>query len=89
MTFLTKSMHYNIFDFIPLANSDYTEISDLLLTIGPNSTQAFVPVDIANDTVFEITETFYVSLTLVDSAPVHVAVVPSVAVYVIDDDGME
>ena len=48
------------------AGSDYTAVRPTVLTFDMNTLQLAIPIDITDDEVQELDETFFVSLTTID-----------------------
>ena len=73
---------------IPLAEpNDFTAISGMLLLFDQSTQSVLVNVSIADDMIFEGTEIFQASLTLVDPfIPAIITVSPSLANVSIEDD---
>ena len=72
---------------IKIPVDDFTGISDMLLLFGESTQSVSVNISIADDTIFEGTEIFQASLTLVDPFnPTVITVSPSLANISIEDD---
>ena len=80
-------MDYLLF-ILDLGGNDYTGISDLSLTFGPNTSSIDIPVDINNDNVFELTEMFSAALSFPGDPIPRVTLSPdSAQITIFDDDG--
>ena len=71
----------------PVASSDYTEISQRLLTFNSTTSFLSVAVEIVGDNTFEALEVFTASLSLVSpNASSQISINPQQANITIEDD---
>ena len=73
---------------LPIDGNDYNGLVGQQLQYTLNSTRNMINVTIINDSVFEVTESFSVSLALPGSIPPRVTLAPNSAqITILDDDG--
>ena len=71
---------------IAVAGGDYISIFNMIITLGPGQLFVDIPVDIVNDEIFEMLESFYGNLVLTEAFD-RVTVDPAMARADIMDDG--
>ena len=78
----------NVVFYSLTGGNDYVSIANLLLTFDSVTTTIDVPVNITDDTVFELTESFIATLSFPGAPPTGVILDPdSAQTTIIDDDG--